>query len=323
MKTKVVGIIMFLLLTAWFSCTVYAEKLNMCANDWPVNEFLRGMNKLGQLNDFNLQHEKFATCIYQLKKGQSDMMAGITLFEFIASQKESANTVLIAVMDYSAGGDVIVLRPEIKTAMELKGKTVGVQADCVSIHLLQLYLEKNSMSLNDVTIANIPGENLGKAYVSGKSLAGIVAWSPASDEAVNAGGRIVASSKDFPEKIIDVFAVNRESLQKNRSVYKEFLKKWFAAVRDSAVLEKTAEDLKVPQDEFKKWLECAHIYRDAQASLQIFPKAKQVAEEIQDFFKTRPANIPAGAARLFGKEPQNMDTWFDDSLLQELVNEQL
>jgi len=325
MKTKVVGLIMFLLLTAWFSCTVYAEKLNMCANDWPVNEFLRGMNILGQLNDFNLQHEKFATCIYQLKKGQSDMMAGITLFEFIASRQEAeaANIVFIAVTDYSAGGDAIILRPEIKSASELKGKTLGVQADSVSIQFLNLYLEKNGMSLNDIRIVHIPVENVAKAYASGTSLAGIAGGgAPFSDEALSAGGIIVATSKDFPEKIIDGFAVRRDSLEKNRDVYKAFLKKWFAAVRDPAVLEKSAEDLKVSSEEFKKWLEVVYIYQDAAASLQMFPKAKEVTKEIQAFFKTKPASIPGGAARLFGKEPLNTDSWFDDSLLKELVKEQ-
>jgi len=298
-----------------------AEKLSLCGTDWPTTELLRGMNSLGQLNEFKLYHEKLGTCVYQLKKGQADIIE-LPLFEFVASQQESASSVFIAVMDYSAGADVIVLRPEINSAAELKGKTIGIQTDSISLYLLHLYLKKNGMSLNDVNYADIPGESLGKAYTSGKSLAGIVSWPPASDEVVNAGGRIVASSKDFPEKIIDVFAVNRESLQKNRAVYKEFLKKWFSAVRNPAVLEKTAEDLKVPAPEFRQWLEGAYICQDAASSLQMFPKAKEVVQEIQEFFKTRPANIPAAGARLFGKEPQNMDSWFDDSLLRELVKEQ-
>ncbi len=321
MKTKVAAIIMFLVLTVWFSGAAYAEKINICAHDWPVNEFLRGMNKLGQLNEFNVSHDKFATCLYQFKKGQTDIVAGISLFEFISSQHEAQNSVFIAVGDYSAGGDVIILRPEIKSASELKGKTIGVQADCLSIHLLHLYLEKNGMSLNDVKIANMTVENLGKAYVSNKLLSGIVGWSPSSDEAISAGGKLAASSKDFPEKIIDGFAVNRESFQKNRAVYKEFLKKWFAAVRNPVVSEKSAEDLKVPVSEFKQWLEGAYIYQDAASSLQMFPKAKEVSKELQDFFKTKPASITGSPARLFGKEPLNSDSWFDDSLLKELVKE--
>ncbi len=297
-----------------------AEKLNLCGADWPTTELLRGMNRLGQLDNFNLHHEKLETCVYQFKKGRVDMME-LTLFEFVSSQQEGANNVFVTVMDYSAGADVIVLRPEIKSASDLKGKTIGVQTDSISIYLLYLYLKKNGMSLNDVNYAHMPGENLGKAYASSKFLAGIVTWPPASDQAVKAGGRIVASSKDFPGKIIDGFAVSRESLQKNRAVYKEFLKKWFPAVRNPAVLEKTAEDLNISPDEFKMWLESIHIYQDAASSLQMFPKAKEVSEELQEFFKTSPANMPPAAARLFGKKPQNMDTWFDDSLLQELVKE--
>jgi len=321
MKTKVIGIMMFLVLTVWFSGMACAEKINLYVDDWPVNEMVRGMDKLGHLSNFNIHHEKYATCIYKLKKGQADMVSGLTLFEFIAAQHENANIVFIGIQSYSNGGDVIILRPEIKSVSELKGKTIGVQADCLSIHLLHLYLKKNGMSLNDVKIADIPGENLGKAYVSGKSLTGIVSWPPSSDEAVSSGGRIAATSKDFPEKIINGFAVNRESLKKNRAVYKDFLKKWFAAVRNPAVLEKSAEDLNVPSSEFKQWLEGAYIYQDTASSLKMFPKAKGVTDEIQAFLKIKPANIPNSAARLFGKEPLNADSWFDDSLLKELVKE--
>ncbi len=299
-----------------------AEKIRLYASGWSVNELLRGMKKLGQLDEFELIHDKFETCIYKLKKGEADIVAGMTLFEFIASQHESQDIVLIAVMDYSAGGDVMILRPEIRSASDLKGKIVGVQANCVSIQFLDLYLKKNGMSLNDIRIAHIPVENVAKAYASGTSLAGIAGGgAPLSDEAVGAGGRIVATSKDFPEKIIDGFAVNRKSLQKNREVYKIFLKKWFAAVRDPAVAEKSAEDLKIPPDEFKKWLETTYIYQDAASSLGMFPKAKEVTRELQEFFKTVPAGLPPAAARLFGKEPLNADSWFDDSLLRELLKE--
>ncbi len=326
MKRSIMRVMLVLLTALWIgSGAAHAEKIRLCTFNWPVNEFLRGMEKLGQLNEFTLIHDKFEACVYKLKKGQADIMAGITLFEFIASRQEAeaANIVFIAVTDYSAGGDVVILRPEIKSASELKGKTVGVQADSVSIQFLNLYLEKNGMSLNDIRIVHIPVENVAKAYASGTSLAGIAGGgAPFSDEALSAGGIIVATSKDFPEKIIDGFAVRRDSLEKNRDVYKAFLKKWFAAVRDPAVLEKSAEDLKVSSEEFKKWLEVVYIYQDAAASLQMFPKAKEVTKEIQAFFKTKPASIPGGAARLFGKEPLNTDSWFDDSLLKELVKEQ-
>lgn len=318
---RVVCIMMFLGLTAMFSGTGYAEKISLYVDDFPINELVRGMEKLGQMNEFDVHHEKYATCVYKLKKGQADMVTGFSLFEFITSQHEGADIVIIGIQFYSKG-DVIVLRPEIKSASELKGKTIGVQADCLSVHLLDMYLKKNSMSLNDVKIADIPGENLGKAYVSAKSLSGIVSWPPFSDEAVKAGGKIVASANDFPEKIMDGVVANRESLKKNRERYKDYLRKWFAAVRNPAVIEKTAEDLKVSQEEFKQWLECAYVYQDVESSLKMFPKAKQVAGEIQDFLKTEPSGIPRSSARLFGKEPLNMDSWFDDSLLKEIAKEQ-
>jgi len=321
MKTKSAGIMMFLFVSACFFSTVHAEKLNMCESEWPSFEIPAGMGMLGQLNDFNIVHEKYETCLFGLKKGKYDITF-LTLFEFIGVQQESPNSVIIGAVDYSNGGDMIVLRPEITTASALKGRQIALQTDTLSLQLLNLYLVKNGLTLDDVKPVHIGVENISKAFLATRSLAGIVGWNPLTHGAVAAGGTIAATSRDFPEKIIDVMAVSRSSLQKNRAVYRDFLKKWFAAIHNPAVLEKTAEHAKMPVNEFKKELENAYLYPDISASLQAFAKMKEAAREIQALFKTRPANIPGSAAHLFGKEPLNADSWFDDSLLKELVNEQ-
>jgi hypothetical protein len=298
---------------------VNAEKLNVCESDWPPYQIVRGMGMLGQTDDFNLHRETLETCIFGIKKEKYDMTF-FTLFEFVTTQHESECAV-IAALDYSTGGDAIVLRDEIQSASELKGKNLGLQTDTLSLQLLYLYLTKNKMTLDDLKLVHIGVENVSKAFMTNPSLAGIVGWSPFTDEAVRNGGKLVASSRDFPEKIIDVMAVRRNSLQKYRSVYKDFLKKWFVAVHDPAVLEKTAEYNKISAEEFKKLLECAHIYPDVASSLQAFPKMRDASQELQEFFKTKPPNIPHTAARLFGKPPLNSDSWFDDSLLKELARE--
>ena len=313
--TAVCSLVLMLAVSA-----AHAQKQNLCHAGWPPWQFTRGMGMLGQLNDFNIYQETCETCMFGIKKGNYDMII-MTLFEFITARYES-DTVVIGATDYSIGGDAVVLRPDIQSGSELRGKAIGLQTDTFCLHLLYLYLKKNGLTLDDVILVHIGAENIGKAFATNKSLAGIVGWMPFTDEAVRNGGKIATSSRDFPEKIITMMVVRRDSLQKHRHIYKDFLKKWFAAVQNPAVLEKVAEYNKMPAEEFKKSLECAYMYPDVSSDLQAFPKMREVAQELQDFFKTRPANLPGAVARLFGREPLNTDSWFDDSLLKELVKEQ-
>ncbi len=306
----------FLALTAWGSSPADAQKQNLCHAGWPPWQFARGMAMLGQLNDFNIHRETSETCMFGLKKGKYDI--GImTLFEFITARYDS-DTVVIGVTDYSVGGDAVVLRSEIQSGAELRGKAVGLQTDTFCLYLLYLYLKKNGLTLDEIRPVHIGAENIGKAFVANRTLAGVVGWMPFIDEALANGGKLAASSRDFPEKIITMMTVRQAALQKHRGVYKDFLKKWFAAVYDPAVLEKVAEYNKKSAAEFKKSLECAYMYPDVPSALQAFPKMRETAQELQEFFKTEPANLPAAAARFFGKEPQKTDSWFDDSLLKEI-----
>jgi len=300
-----------------------AQKINMCENDWPVFQIPKGMQMLGMLNDFNIVHEKYEACLFGAKTGRYDIVF-FSLFEFMGMVHDSANTVVIGVLDHTEGADMIVLRPEITSASQLKGKSVALQTDTLSLQLLYYYLTKNNMTLEDVKLVHIPVENLSKAFLATNSLAGIVGWNPLTDEAVAGGGVIAASSRDFPDKMMsDLIVVNRDSLKKNRAVYKDFLKKWFPAISNPAVLEKTAEYAKMSVDELKKQLAGVPLYYDAPSMLQARNKIKkETVPELQALFKTKPANIPGAAARFFGKEPLNADPWFDDSLLLELVSEQ-
>ena len=130
-----IGIGFLMALTMWVGIGVAsAQKLNMCESDWPPYEIVRGLGMLGQLENFEIFHEKYETCVFGIKKNKYDITF-ITLFEFIAGQMESPTNVVIAAIDYSTGGDNIVLRSEIKSASELKGKSIGLQTDTVSLQL--------------------------------------------------------------------------------------------------------------------------------------------------------------------------------------------
>ena len=297
----------------------FAANLRMAGSDWPVWETAHGMAELNRLNGFNFTYEKYGTCIYGFAAGKYDVTF-MTLYDFIATQRDNPNGVIIAATDFSSGGDGVVLRNHISSAAALKGKKLGLQTDAISLYVANLYLQKNGMSLDDVKLSNVKGEFVSKAFVKNKSLAGIVGWNPNLDEAVAASGHLVATSADFPENVFDVVVVNRESLKNNRAAYLHFLKGMFAAVNDAAVSRKIADVLNVPESEYKSWLGDAHIYKDAGQSLQSFARMKEVAKEVQSFYTFKPSSVKGTSAKLFGRKTLNIDKLFDESLLKEIGN---
>jgi hypothetical protein len=317
-----------ILLTAVFTIAVFigsishvlAGGIKMAGSDWPVWQLAVGMNEQGSLSQFDFSYEKYAVTIDGFEKGKFDVTF-MTVYDFIATQRDNPNGVIIAVQDYSNGGDGIVLHPEFASPVSaIKGQTIGLPTDAISLYLVHMYLAKNGMSLNDIKLTNIPGEFVGKAYSSNKSLAGIAGWNPNLDAAVAAGGKKVATSADFARNIFDCVVVNKDSLQKNRAVYAQFLKDWFKAVNDPSVIAAAAKKLGFSSDDLKSWLGDAHVYLDAKSSLGEFERLKTVANEMQTFYSVKPASITGASADLFGNKPLNINGLFDDSLLKEIVS---
>lgn len=310
-------VIFFLMLGA--AAGSFAAELRMAGSDWPVWETVRGMSELNKLNGFSYTYEKYGTCIDGFAVGKYDITF-MTIYDFIATQRDNPNGVIIAATDYSAGGDGVVLRSEFSSASQLKGKKLGLQTDAISLYVANLYLKKNGLSLNDVKLSSVKGEFVSKAFAKNKSLAGIVGWNPNLDGAIDAGGKLVATSADFPENVFDVVVVNKKSLKNNRAAYLHFLKEMFAAANDPAVSAKIAALLEVPESEFKSWLGDAHIYKDAASSLNSFARMKVVAKEVQSFYSTKPTSVKGKAAKLFGNKSLDIDSLFDDSLLNEIAD---
>ena len=277
------------------------------------------MNEQGTLSKFDFSYEKYAVTIDGFAKGKFDVTF-MTVYDFIATQRDNPNGVIIAVQDFSNGGDGIVLHPEIASSPSaIKGQTIGLPTDAISLYLMHMYLAKNGLSLNDIKLTNIPGEFVGKAYAANKSLAGIAGWNPNLDAAVAAGGKKVVTSADFPRNIFDCIVVNKDSLQKNRAVYAQFLKDWFKAVNDPAVITAAAKKLGFSADDLKSWLGDANVYHDAKSSLAEFERLNTVAKEMQAFYSVKPTSITGSSADLFGNKSLNISGLFDDSLLKEIV----
>lgn len=138
-----------------------------------------------------------------------------------------AKNVMILLLDYSNGNDMIVGKPGIKSLKDLKGKKVGLETGFVEHLLLLKGLEKAGMKESDVTIVNTKTNETPQALASA-DISAIGAWQPNSGQAMKLvpGAKPIYTSSDEPGLIYDVLTVSPSSLAAHRAEWQKVTKVW-------------------------------------------------------------------------------------------------
>jgi len=295
------------------------KKVLMFTSDWPVWEISRAMSTSGKMPpEFDVKYRSYSINIDRVKDDTGDI-AFLTLYDFIYTQRNSQNWVVIAATDYSAGGDKIVVKNSVHSVKDLLGKTWAIQTNSISLWLANLYMKKNGYSLNDIKIAHCNGEKIGNELLkSGKAIAA-VGWNPNFSMIQPENGKVMVTSADFPENIFDVIIVRKESLEENKELYKKFIDQWFECLNDDKIRDEAAKNIGVSRVEYNQMLKDAHIYTSKEDSLKSFSKLKSIANDVSDFFSQKaPVSVEGhGAPEMFERSPKtDIDTFFDDSYLK-------
>ena len=135
--------------------------------------------------------------------------------------------VMILLLDYSNGNDMIVGKPGIKSLKDLKGKKIGLETGFVEHLLLLKGLEKAGMKESDVTIVNTKTNETPQALASA-DISAIGAWQPNSGQAMKLvpGSKPIYTSADEPGLIYDVLTVSPASLAAHRAEWQKVTKVW-------------------------------------------------------------------------------------------------
>ena len=116
-------------------------------------------------------------------------------------------------IDWSNGGDGIVVRDSIKSITDLKGKTVVYAQNSPSQYYFNSLLLSAGMSPSDVKVKYTPTAfDASAAFASDKSLAGCVSWAPDIYSLVEKqkGNRLLSTTADANKLIADVYAVRAD-----------------------------------------------------------------------------------------------------------------
>lgn len=164
-----------------------------------------------------------------LNGGKLDGMAS-TIDAFARASAQGVPLEMVFPIDASVGGDGILARTNINSVADLKGKTIAVNMGSTSEWFLAQVLAQNGMSEKDVTLLNMTSGDAGAAFVSGK-VDFAVTWEPwLSRAAKSPNGKVLVSSKAYPDLIVDAFAFRRDFAAAHPDAVKAFMAGYWDAI---------------------------------------------------------------------------------------------
>ncbi len=134
-------------------------------------------------------------------------------------------------LDWSRGGDAIVVRQGINSVADLKGKTVALAIGTPSQTLIIQTIETGEVQYSDLVIKKMATAlDAAAAFKNGQVDAAIV-WSPDDQDCLAAqpGSKVLISTKKAKFAIADIFYAKDEFIQAHQKEMKAFVSGWLKA----------------------------------------------------------------------------------------------
>jgi len=176
-----------------------------------------------------LRFSAYSDSLEALKDKRAD--AGMhTLDDVLRAVATGHDLRTVLLTDSSFGGDGVVARKGIKTMLDLKGKTVGVEIGTVGHYSLLKALEVAGVDEQDIHIKSIPAWEIKENYLSGRIDAGVT-WEPyLSSSARESGGKVLITSRDYPETIFTTMSFDATVAKERRDDVRKVVGAYFEAV---------------------------------------------------------------------------------------------
>lgn len=131
-------------------------------------------------------------------------------------------------IDWSRGGDAVVVRPGISSVQDLRGKKIALAYSTPSHTLLLWLLESSDMTQNDVVIVQKKSALDAAADFKAGQVDAAVVWSPDDQDCVSAvpGSKVLKSTKEASHIIADAFFVKEEFMKSRREELLALAKGW-------------------------------------------------------------------------------------------------
>ncbi len=195
-------------------------------NGFAASTESRYYTELGQLVEFKLIDD-FNASREAWKSGDIDVLGFCTIDAFtteVNGLKEFQPKV-IGQIDWSRGGDAIVVRRGINQASDLKGKKIAVAPMTPSHTLLLWLMDAGEVRWDDVEIVEVANGIDAADLFKKEQVDAAVVWSPDDIDCVAKvpGSKVLVNTKTATHIIADVWLVKQVTIDKKRDALKAFL----------------------------------------------------------------------------------------------------
>lgn len=168
--------------------------------------------------------------------------------ETVGKGKYQDEIVVLGFIDYSRGGDGIIVQSGVKTVNDLMGKRAGYLNDGTGKYLISFLLRMVDMRFEDVKGVPFDDEEKLVAEFAAGKLDAIAYWQPGMNEVLKkvSGSKVLLSTADMPSLIPDMLIANRKWVAEHPAKAEAFLKFWFTTVKH--IQER-------PNDAYPRWAE--------------------------------------------------------------------
>ena len=183
-------------------------------------------------NGLDVTIKKIPQASRHLAIASGDVQCAATTVEtWVVWNANGVATTQIFQLDKSYGADGMVVRNNIATIKDVKGKTVAASAPGTAPYFtLAWFLKKNGLSVKDVTVVNMEPGPAAQAFIAGQNDVAMTyePYLSAVRDKPDAG-KIIATTLDYP-MIMDTFGCTPKFLSENEAAAKALTKSYFEAV---------------------------------------------------------------------------------------------
>lgn len=154
--------------------------------------------------------------------------AALTLDEVLRARAKGIQLSIVLVFDVSAGADVVLATPEIKTLADLAGKRIGVEQNALGALMLHKLLAKAELPVSAITQVAITGDQHQNTWHK-EQLDAIITYEPTSTRLKADGARQIFDSRDMPDTIFDVLAVKSDLIPRKMEALRALVAAHFKA----------------------------------------------------------------------------------------------
>jgi NitT/TauT family transport system substrate-binding protein len=165
-----------------------------------------------------------AEALRHLRNGLLDA-AGLTMDEALRLVDSGFDARIVALLDTSAGADLVLAAPHITSLQKLRGEHIAVEDATVGTLMLERLLRKAGLRQEDVTVVRIEATQHLTALRT-ERVAAAVSYAPIDGPIRALGYRSIFDSRQMPGEIVDVLVVRTEVLRQRPEAVDALLAAW-------------------------------------------------------------------------------------------------